>query len=256
MLHTYLDISDTTRVERALRERAEALEAADKLKTEFVGNMSHELRTPLNAVIGFAEVLSNAYAGDLSDKQRRYVEDILYSAQSLLDLINDILDLAVIDAGQMSLEVVPLNTGELLDGIARMIEPKALQAGIKIVTECPPRTGGFEADERRIKQVLFDLLSNALKFSGTGSTVTLGAFREADHMALWVSDTGAGIAPDTRAQVFEPFSHDGLDGQIGGAGLGLALVKRFVEMHGGHVELSSTPGQGTKVVCRLPLKPE
>ncbi len=253
MLHTYLDVSDSTRMERALRERAEALEEAGNLKSEFVGNMSYELRTPLSSIIGFAEILANEYHGDLNDHQRKSVEDILASAGHLMALIDDILDLATIDAGYMDLEIAEVDIAASLDAAVKLFAPRARRSNISVVRECDGAVGTFMADERRIKQILYDLLSNAAVSSASDSEVRVGARRTGGVMELWVSDDGKGIPHNEPNRVFDAFAADGQAGRSGGSGLGLALVKRLVEMHGGSVALETGEGSGTTVICRLPL---
>ncbi len=248
MLHTYLDVSDSARMERTLRERAEALEEAGNLNSEFVGNMSYELRTPLSSIIGFAEILANEYHGDLNDQQRKNVEDILASSGQLMALIDDILDLATIDAGQMALEISEIDIAQLLRAAVKLFEPKARRSGVAVVLECNGTEGTVEADERRIKQVLYDLLANAAGLAGQNAEIRLGARRDGNSMEIRVAVGGEGIAPEDQAGVFDAFHRSG------GAGLGLALVKRLVEMHGGSVALETAADQGTTVICRLPLE--
>lgn len=252
-LYTYFDVSDSTRIERALRDRAEALEEADRLKTEFLASVSYELRTPLNAIIGFTEILQNEYFGTLNERQSDYVEDVLTSSQQLLGLINDILDLASIEAGQMVLSFEAIDVRVLLASIIKLSGRRADQSGLKLILDCPKDIGTFDADGNRIKQVLFNLLNNSIKFTPRDRTVTLSAEREGDEIALTVSDSGDGIPPEDQRAVFEKFRKS-LDSRKSGAGLGLSLVKSFVELHGGHVELDSVPGVGTRVTCWLPIR--
>ena len=255
MLHTYLDIPDSSRIERALRERAEALEEADRLKTEFIATVSYELRTPLNTIIGFNEILANEYYGALNDQQRDYINGTLQSSETLLALINDILDLATIEAGQMVLELGRLDLHGLLLEVLKLIEQRMQNAGLKLEFDWPPEIGFLEADQRRLKQVVFNLLSNAIKFSNRGGTVILGAERDGDEIGIWVADTGEGIPLDQHEWVFEKFTKgQTTTARNPGAGLGLSLVRSFVELHGGSVELESTLGAGTRVTCRLPTR--
>lgn len=252
-LYTYFDVSDSTRIERALRDRAEALEEADRLKTEFLASVSYELRTPLNAIIGFTEILQNQYFGPLNQRQSEYADDVLSSSQQLLGLINDILDLASIEAGQMVLSFEPIDVWALLSSVIKLSERRADQSGLKLNLDCPKDIGTFDADGNRIKQVLFNLLNNSIKFTPRDRTVTLSAEREGDEIALTVSDSGDGIPPEDQRAVFERFRKS-LDSRKSGAGLGLSLVKSFVELHGGYVELDSVPGAGTRVACWLPIR--
>ncbi len=253
-LITYLDVTDSVQVERALRERTEALETADRLKSEFIANVSYELRTPLNTVIGFTEILANQYFGQLNDRQQEYINGILESSQYLLSLINDILDLATVEAGLMVLEIEPIDVHEVLVSMLSLIQERLRKKQLTIGFECPREIGEIQADERRVKQVIFNLLSNAIKFTPAGGALTLGAQRIDDMVAIWVEDTGIGIDRETLPTVFEKFAQaDNALSRQSGTGLGLSLVKNFVELHGGRVELVSTPEQGTTVTCYFPV---
>lgn len=258
-LMTYMDISDRSRVERALRERAEALEQADRLKSEFVANISYELRTPLNTIIGFSEVLNSDMFGTLNERQSGYIGDILEASGSLLELINDLLDLATIEAGYMELERTEFEGRAMVGSVAALYRERARQAEIKLVVDCPKDIGQVHADERRLKQVLFNLVSNAIKFTPAAGTVTLGVRRSESDIVFYVSDTGVGIPEDEQGRVFEKFERgSGVAGpQSGvGAGLGLSLVKSLIELHGGDVQLESSSEEGTSVFCRLPAEPQ
>ncbi len=254
-LMTYLDISDRSRVERALRERNEALEQADRLKSEFVANISYELRTPLNTIIGFSEVLNSDMFGTLNKRQSGYIGDILEASGSLLELINDLLDLATIEAGYMELERSEFEVHAMVGSVAVLYRERARQAKLKLVVDCPKDIGEVYADERRLKQVLSNLVSNAIKFTPAAGTVTLEVRRGDSDIVFHVSDTGVGIPADEQDRVFEKFERgSGAAGpQSGvGAGLGLSLVKSLVELHGGGVRLESSAAEGTSVFCRLP----
>ncbi len=252
MLYTYIDVTDTVGVERALRERAEALETADRLKTEFIANMSYELRSPLNVIIGFTEILGNEYFGELNEGQREYCRGILDSSHQLLALINDILDLASIEAGRFELETRDLDVRVMLDGLLGLAREGAREQDITLELDCPGDIGEIRADERRLKQVVFNLLSNAIKFSGEHSTVTVGARREESGVQLWVLDRGVGIREEDRDLVFERFQRGTGPSLARGAGLGLAIVKSYVELHGGSVDLHSETDIGTRVTVHLP----
>ncbi|NNE86284.1 MAG: PAS domain-containing protein [Alphaproteobacteria bacterium] len=254
-LMTYLDVSDRDRVEQALRERAEALEHADSLKSEFVANISYELRTPLNSIIGFSEMLQGEMFGPLNDRQAGYMGDILQASGSLLELIDDLLDLATIEAGYLELERAPFDGRAMIASVATLHRERARRAELKLVIDCPKDFGPVDADQRRLKQVLFNLVSNAIKFTPPGGTITLGARRNDTDVVLYVSDTGVGIPETEQDRVFEKFERgSGATGpQSGtGAGLGLSLVKSLVELHGGDVRLESSPEAGTSVYCRVP----
>jgi signal transduction histidine kinase len=250
VLLTYLDVTDTARVERALRERNEALETAGRLKSEFIANVSHELRTPLNAVIGFADILNNRYFGDLNSRQLEYTHGILASSHRLLKLINDILDLATIEAGYMVLETGRVEVREMLQTVFSLIRDRAASRNLSLELQCPPDIGAIAADERRLKQALFNLISNAIKFTPPGGVVTIVAERREAELLLIVADTGIGIPRADQARMLEKFEHGP---RQSGAGLGLSLVKSLIELHGGKIGIESTVGRGTRIVCRLPI---
>jgi signal transduction histidine kinase len=251
ILLSYLDVTDSTRVEHALRERNEALETAGRLKSEFIANVSYELRTPLNAIIGFAEILTNQYFGELSARQLDYSRGILDSSHRLLSLINDILDLATIEAGYMTLETQEVDIHALMSSVLSLTRERARKQSLKLEFDCPTDIGSLVADERRLKQALFNLISNALKFTPPGGTVTLAARRTASRVALIVADTGVGVPREDQARIFEKFERGSPNARHSGPGLGLSLVKSFIELHGGTVEMDSRPGSGTTVTCYL-----
>ena len=252
VLLSYQDVTDTTRVERALRERNEALETAGRLKSEFIANVSYELRTPLNAIIGFAEILANEYFGELTPRQLDYSRGILDSSHRLLSLINDILDLATIEAGYMTLETAQVDVRELLQAVMTLTHERARYQNLDLSLHCPANIGAIEADERRLKQALFNLISNAIEFTPAGGSIRLEAKREADDLVLSVTDTGVGIPAADQARVFDKFERGDPEVHQTGAGLGLSLVKSLVELHGGHVTIESSPDRGTTVCCILP----
>jgi signal transduction histidine kinase len=253
-LFTFLDVTDSTRVERALRERNEALETADRLKSEFIANVSYELRTPLNAIVGFAEILENQYFGELNERQLEYSQAIVESSQRLHTLINDILDLATIEAGYLRLDFAEVDLHPLLESVYNLGFERARNRGIELVLDCAPDIGAQTADELRLKQALFNLLSNAVKFTPEGGRVTISARRREDGVELSVADTGVGIAEADQDRIFESFERGG-GGRQSGAGLGLSLVKRLIELHGGRVTLESEAGEGTRVTCFIPATP-
>ncbi len=256
VLYTFVDVTDSIRVERALMERNEALETADRLKSEFIANISYELRTPLNAIIGFAEILEKQLFGALNERQRGYSRGILESSQHLITLINDILDLASIEAGYLQMELGPTDMRELMDSIHALGRERARNQGIDLILDCPDDIGDLLVDGRRLKQAIFNLLSNALKFTDTGGTVTLAVRRVEGEMLVSVTDTGIGIAEADRERVFGTFERGTAQKGQSGAGLGLALVKSLIELHGGWVEMDTAVDRGTKVVCHLPLDPK
>ena len=205
-LLSYLDVTDTTRVENALRERTEALEAAGRLKSEFLANVSYELRTPLTSITGYAEMLTNkTYAGELKPRQLDYASNILESAQAFTRLVDDILDLATIEAGYMELDTNPVDIHAMLQSVLNLQQAQARNLGLRLEFDCPATIGTVPGDERRLKQVMFSLVSNALKFTPAGGSVTVAARREAERVALVVSDTGIGVAAEDQARIFEKF---------------------------------------------------
>ena len=241
------DVTRSYRTETALRERAEAMEAADRLKSEFVGHVSYQLRTPLTTISGYAEFLQSGVAGELSDKQSEYIFAIQSASEDLAQTIDDILDIAAIEAETVELELGDVDIYDLLEGALDYVAVKAEDTKIKVTLNCPEDIGIIRADEKRIKQVVYNLLSNALRFTKSGGKIELGGAAEEDGVRLWVKDNGVGIPSERQPQVFESFKSS-----RGGAGLGLALVERFVDRHGGWVELESEEGQGTHVTCHLP----
>ncbi|USG61333.1 PAS-domain containing protein [Sneathiella marina] len=253
VLFTYIDVTHELRAQRALTEKNEALEAADKMKTEFVASVSHELRTPLNTIIGFAEILVKEFFGPLNEKQAEYGQGIVNSSNHLLLLINDILDMANIQAGQIELEKHPVDLSAILANVVTMVHERAKKRDLAVETIISEDLGMVDVDERRIKQVVFNLFSNAIKFTPKNGEIKLIAEKTAEEYVLTVSDTGKGIAKELQGQIFDRFSKGDTTRQNAGAGLGLALVKSFVEMHGGHVELISEENVGTSVSCYLPV---
>jgi signal transduction histidine kinase len=252
VLVTSLDVTDSTRVARALRERNEALETAGRLKSEFIANVSYELRTPLNAIIGFAEILANQYFGPLSPRQLDYSRGILDSSHRLLSLINDILDLATIEAGYMALETGPVDVKDVLDAVMTLTRERARSLDQSLTMTCAAEVDAIEADERRLKQALFNLVSNAIKFTPSGGSVRLDARLDDGDLVLAIADTGVGIPAADHERVFEKFERGDPNSREAGAGLGLSLVKSLIELHGGSVTMISQPGMGTTIECRLP----
>ena len=250
VLMTYLDVTDTARVERALRERNEALETAGRLKSEFIANVSYELRTPLNAVIGFAEILANQYFGTLNPRQLDHSHSILVSARLLMRLINDILDVATIEAGYMVLETGRIEIFEMLQAVLSLTRERVRSRDLALELRCPPEIGAFEGDERRLKQALFNLISNAIKFTPAGGAISIEAARQEGVLLLTVADTGVGIPVADQVRVFEKFERGSR--QLG-SGLGLSLVKSLIELHGGTVVIEPASAQGTRITCRLPI---
>ncbi len=252
-LVAFQDVTDSVNVERALRERNEALEEADKIKIDFVHHVSYELRSPLTNIIGFAHFLGDPVTGPLTGKQHEYLSYITTSTNALLAIINNILDLATIDAGAMSLNLGPVDIRRTMEAAAEGVQDRLVQSGISLQTRVAPDIGSFTADERRVRQTLFNLLANAIGFSPAGETVTLSAQRLQDAVVFSVTDHGPGIPADVKDKVFDWFETHSLGSRHRGTGLGLSLVRSFVELHGGTVTLDSAIGRGTTVTCVFPL---
>ena len=231
-----------------------ALETASRHKSEFLANMSHELRTPMNAIIGFSQVLQDRMFGELNDRQAEYVGDVLTSGQHLLSLINDILDLAKVEAGRMELQPSTFVLPGLLESAVALMRERATRQGITLVTEVDHGVELMEGDERKIKQVLFNLLTNAVKFTPAGGSVTVSARADASDVVIAVRDTGVGISAEDQARIFEEFTQVGTGKAQEGTGLGLALTRRLVELHGGQLTVESTLGAGSTFSVRLPLR--
>jgi signal transduction histidine kinase len=258
LLRTFADQAviaiQNARLFREIQEKSQQLEIANRHKSEFLANMSHELRTPLNAVIGFSEVLAERYFGELNEKQAEYVNDIHASGKHLLQLINDILDLSKIEAGRMELDLAEFDLPSALQNAMTLVKERAQRHGIGLSLEVDLSLGLFRADERKFKQIMLNLLSNAVKFTPEGGKVSVAAKPRDDGIEVSVTDTGVGIAPEDHDAVFEEFKQVGRDytrkGE--GTGLGLALTKRFVELHGGEIRLASGLGQGSTFTFTLP----
>ena len=253
-LLTYVDVTDGLRAEQALRERNDALETADRLKSEFISHVSYQLRTPLTNILGFGEILETEMFGELNPKQHEYTQGILESSDTLLDIVNDILDLAVIEAGAMTLDLSDVDIAEVISSAEQFAHHPAQKNRVLVLVESHGELGFVRADGKRIKQIMINLLSNALAFTSPGDTITIGATRGENSVDLFVADTGIGIKPEHQATVFDRFeAHSGADRRRG-AGLGLSLVRSFVELHGGWVTLESAPDVGTRVTCHLPVR--
>ncbi|MYZ47606.1 sensor histidine kinase [Propylenella binzhouense] len=249
---TFVDVTDTARVQRALKERNEALEAADRLKTEFIHHVSYELRSPLTSIIGFAEMISNEAVGSLNERQREYMDHISSSSSALLAIINDILDLATVDAGIMALDLGEVDIRGVAEAAVEGLRDRIAEQKITLDIEIPERIGKFLADEQRVRQILFNLVSNAIRFSNAGGRVEVKAERRGRWVVYTVRDEGVGIPSDLLATIFRPFEAHGTSGHRHGAGLGLSVVKSLVELHHGSIDVKSEEGKGTTVVVRLP----
>jgi signal transduction histidine kinase len=245
------------RLFREIENKSRQLEVASQHKSEFLANMSHELRTPLNAIIGFSEVLTERMFGELNEKQDEYLRDIYASGQHLLSLINDILDLSKIEAGRMELEAADFDLPSAIDDALILVRERASRRGIALGHSVDDRLGQIRGDERKVKQVLLNLLSNALKFTPAGGRIEVRARVQDDVAEIAVTDTGVGIAPEDQEAVFEEFRQVGAaDNKVEGTGLGLALSRKFIELHGGRIWVKSQVGQGSTFTFTLPVRRE
>jgi signal transduction histidine kinase len=253
-LVTFQDVTDSVNVERALRERNEALEAADEIKIDFVHHVSYELRSPLTNIIGFAHFLHDPAFGPLTDKQREYLGYITVSTNALLAIINNILDLATIDAGAMTLNLGAVDIRATMEAAAEGVQDRLVNDNLKLDIRVAPGIGSFLADERRLRQVLFNLLANAVGFSPKGEVISLSAERRDNAVVFAVTDHGPGIPAEVKDKVFDWFETHSLGSGHRGTGLGLSLVRSFVELHGGSVSIDSAVGRGTTVSCVFPIE--
>lgn len=251
-LVTFIDVSDTVNVERVLVEKNEALQQADQLKNTFIQHISYELRSPLTNIIGFAQLLGDPKFGELNDKQQEYTGYIRSSSSALLAIINDILDLATVDAGIMELERGPVRVRDVVAAVVEGLQDRLRDSDIRLKTDIADDIGVLMADEKRLRQILFNLLSNALAYSDKGGIVEIACAREEDQIHFTVRDHGCGIPADLMPKVFDRFVSHNSGARRRGPGLGLAIVKSFVEAHQGTVEIDSVEGEGTSVTCLFP----
>jgi signal transduction histidine kinase len=248
--------ANVNRMNDELQRLYKELETTSRHKSEFLANMSHELRTPLNAIIGFSQVLREGMVGEVSKKQVEYLDDILSSGNHLLALINDVLDLSKVEAGQVELQVAPFSLQDALERGVSMVREQATTEGVQVTLHRNGSLDVVSGDERRIRQVIFNLLSNAVKFTPEGGQVDVSAARVNGEMRVSVGDSGPGIAAEDLDRIFEEFQQTEAGAQQReGTGLGLALSKRFVEMHGGRIWCESEVGKGSTFEFTLPLRP-
>jgi signal transduction histidine kinase len=244
------------RLFQEIEDKSRQLEVASHHKSEFLANMSHELRTPLNAIIGFSEVLSERMFGDLNEKQAEYLKDIYASGQHLLSLINDILDLSKIEAGRMELELTEFDLPTAIENALTLVRERAGRRGIALGFTVDERLGQIRADERKIRQVVLNLLSNAIKFTPEGGRIEVRAVPVNGAVEVWVTDTGVGIAPEDQEAIFEEFKQVGTAAKkVEGTGLGLALSRKFIELHGGRIWVESQVEAGSTFTFTIPMRP-
>lgn len=254
VLLRYADVTADARLQGALHAQAETSAAADRMKSEFVATLAHEARVPLTTIAGFAEMLAGGYAGPLAGRQAEYAGGIAASAHQLARLIDDILDLASIEAGMTHLDVTSFDLHTALASLIAVTAERARAGRLTLAFDCSPAIGRIEADERRIRQSVLHLLNNAISYTASGGTITLNAKRTRAGIEIAVHDTGIGIARDEVPLVTQPFTRgSGADEHGPGAGLGLTLVRRFAQLHGGDLAISSQRNRGTTATIRLPL---
>jgi PAS domain S-box-containing protein len=252
------DITERKRTEEELINAKQAAEAASKIKDEFLASMSHDLRTPLNSIIGFSDILLEEMFGSLNEKQKSYINNISTGGKHLLNLINDILDLSKIEAGKMELDCEPFCLSQAIDEIKTTIEPLATKKNILLDVKVDPQLGMICADKTRFKQILYNLTSNAIKFTPEKGNVTIEAMDFDTYVQIKVKDTGVGISETDMCKLFQPFNqlNSCHNREYGGTGLGLVLVKKFVEMHGGTIWVKSKVGEGSTFVFVIPFNPK
>ena len=251
---TVRDVTDSVAKEQALEERNAALVAADKMKSEFIKHVSYQLRTPLNPVAGYAQMLKGGALGKLNSKQMEVVETISTAASTLETLISDILDLALIEAGRLELDLAEIDLTNVFESARTLFADRADKAKIAIDMAVKDGTGPILADEKRLRQVIYNLVVNAIEHTPPLGRIEVGADAIGDSIRIFVNDTGVGIKPEHQAVAFEKFESTTTAKDARRAGLGLALVKSFVQMHGGWVSLTSAEGKGTSVICHLPRR--
>ncbi|MGD0635533.1 MAG: ATP-binding protein [Beijerinckiaceae bacterium] len=253
-LLTFTDTTASVNVEKALTERNQALIDTEKLRNDFVHHVSYELRTPLTNIIGFIQLLSDGAIGPLNPRQTEYTGYVMKSSAALLAIIDDILDLATMDAGETELHLAPVSILGTIDAAVEGVQDRLAETALTLQIVASPDIGSFVADGKRVRQVLFNLLSNAIGFSAPGQTVTLLATRRGSDVVFKISDQGRGIPHDVIAHVFDRFHSNTIGSRHRGVGLGLSIVKAFVELHGGKVLINSAPGEGTTVTCIFPCR--
>ncbi|WP_095083191.1 sensor histidine kinase [Mesorhizobium sophorae] len=255
VMMTFVDVTDSVNVERALKDKNEALQKSDQLKNEFVQHVSYELRSPLTNIIGFTELLSLPATGPLTQKQREYVEHVGSSSSVLLTIVNDILDLATVDAGIMQLDISEVHVDRTIAAAAELVADRLEEHSIRLEVDASAAPKTFHGDEIRVRQILYNLLSNAANYAPEASTIRLTCRHLADGVEFSVHDDGPGMPPDLLDSVFRRFEPRANGGRRRGAGLGLSIVKSFVELHGGSVRIETGKDKGTTVICTFPDMP-
>ncbi|WP_136616483.1 MULTISPECIES: sensor histidine kinase [Mesorhizobium] len=255
VMMTFVDVTDSVNVERALKDKNEALQKSDQLKNEFVQHVSYELRSPLTNIIGFTELLSQPTTGPLTQKQREYVEHVSSSSSVLLTIVNDILDLATVDAGIMQLDISEVQVDRTIAAAAELVADRLEEHSIRLEVDAAAAPKTFHGDEIRVRQILYNLLSNAANYAPEASTIRLTCRHLADGVEFSVHDDGPGMPPDLLDSVFRRFEPRANGGRRRGAGLGLSIVKSFVELHGGSVRIETGKDKGTTVICTFPDMP-
>ncbi|MFM7083391.1 MAG: ATP-binding protein [Hyphomicrobium sp.] len=249
----FSDVTDTRKYQRTLQERNDALIVADRLKNQFIGHVSYELRTPLTNIIGFSDLLLSPQFGPLLEKQKEYLDHINLSSKSLLSIINDLLDLATIDAGSLELQLSTVDPHSVIDSTLKGLQERAARKGLTIDVSIQSYVHPFTADEARIKQILYNLILNAISFSKNQGVINISCWQDNEDIVFCVEDRGIGIPLEEQKIVFQRFETRNQAGEHRGTGLGLSLAKSLTEMHRGTIELESKPGIGTKVTIRLPM---
>ncbi len=249
------DITQQERIEAELAAKNLELARANRLKSEFLANMSHELRTPMTSILGFSKLLSQLVYGDLNERQQLYVDQIYQSGEHLLSLINEVLDLSKVEAGQMDLNISQVHLGALCNDVVKMVETQAGMKNLSIRCEVPEDLPTLTADEIRVRQMLLNLLSNAIKFTPKGKAIGIRVRSVAEQVQLTVWDEGIGIAEDELSSLFQPFQQleNPLSKQYEGTGLGLALTQKLTRLHGGDITVKSRPNEGSEFTLHLPI---
>uniref|UniRef100_UPI00261F8212 sensor histidine kinase n=1 Tax=uncultured Rhizobium sp. TaxID=155567 RepID=UPI00261F8212 len=249
---TFVNVTDSALAERALTDKNEALTKADALKNDFVQHVSYELRSPLTNIIGFTDLLRTPGMDPLTARQAEYLDHISNSSSLLLTLVNDILDLATVDAGIMELSYAAITLNDLLDEVSLQIAHRLQENHVTLKIAAESDLGTIQADHQRLKQIFIKLLTNAANFAPEGTAIGLKCWREDTDFVFTVSDSGPGMSADALARIFDRFESDTKAGRRSGAGLGLAIVKSFVNLHRGTISVDTAPGLGTRVTCRIP----